>query len=196
MFSPCEEEAIFVREAETPVWRWIYNCCLFANLGLEDEKSTAAIGLIDQAILDALPSRYRRAADQAIMLYRFFENKEGMNYAPVFTALLGSMDEVSTWTELFDLGFWETPPTRGRSPFSYNYMMNLIVSTYLSKGLLVRRLKPAMPPTVDEQKAWFNPYLVGFSCRDEQAYQKLARVCQPVCVKRGIVTWGTCLQTQ
>jgi hypothetical protein len=39
--------------------------------------------------------------------------------------------EVSTWTELFDLGFWETPPTRGRSPFSYNYMMNLIVSTYL-----------------------------------------------------------------
>jgi len=39
---------------------------------------------------------------------------------------------VSTWTELFDLGFWETPPTRGRSPFSYNYMMNLIVSTYLT----------------------------------------------------------------
>lgn len=29
------------------------------------------------------------------MLYRFFENKEGMNYAPVFTALLGSIDEVA-----------------------------------------------------------------------------------------------------
>lgn len=111
---------------------------LFANLGLEDEQSTAAVGLIDQAILDALPSRYRRAADQAIMLYRFFENKESMNYAPIFTALLGSMDEVS-------------------------------------KGLLVRRLKPVMPPTVDEQKVWFDPYLGSFSRRDEQAYRKLAK---------------------
>jgi type III restriction enzyme len=51
--------------------------------------------LIDPDILNALPSRYRRAADQAVMLYRFFENKEGMSYAPVFTPLLGSIDEVA-----------------------------------------------------------------------------------------------------
>ncbi|MCY7274088.1 MAG: DEAD/DEAH box helicase family protein, partial [Phormidesmis sp. CAN_BIN44] len=68
---------------------------LFVNLGQADEAATAVDSLIDPAILNALPSRYRRAADQAVMLYRFFENKEGMNYAPVFTALLGSTDEVA-----------------------------------------------------------------------------------------------------
>lgn len=68
---------------------------LFVNLGQADEAATAVDSLIDSAILNALPSRYRRAADQAVMLYRFFENKEGMNYAPVFTALLGSIDEVA-----------------------------------------------------------------------------------------------------
>ncbi|WP_278751036.1 hypothetical protein [Fischerella thermalis] len=47
-----------------------------------------------------------------------------MNYAPVFTALLGSIDEVA-------------------------------------KGFLVRRLQPELPVTVEEQKAWFAPYLGG-----------------------------------
>jgi type III restriction enzyme len=68
---------------------------LFINFGKADDEATLLDNLIDSAILDALPSRYRRAADQAVMLYRFFENKEGMNYAPVFTALLGSIDEVA-----------------------------------------------------------------------------------------------------
>jgi len=68
---------------------------LFVNFGQIDDEATAVDSLIDLAILNALPSRYRRAADQAVMLYRFFENKEGMNYAPVFTALLGSLDEVA-----------------------------------------------------------------------------------------------------
>jgi hypothetical protein len=29
------------------------------------------------------------------MLFRFFENKNGMNYSPVFNALLGSVDEAA-----------------------------------------------------------------------------------------------------
>ncbi|NJP11271.1 MAG: DEAD/DEAH box helicase family protein, partial [Leptolyngbyaceae cyanobacterium RU_5_1] len=111
---------------------------LFVNLGQADEEATAVDSLIDSAILNALPSRYRRAADQAVMLYRFFENKEGMNYAPVFTALLGSIDEVS-------------------------------------KGFLVRRLQPEMPVTVDEQKAWFVPYLGGVDRKSEDYYRKLAQ---------------------
>ncbi|MEN8443862.1 MAG: DEAD/DEAH box helicase family protein [Cyanobacteria bacterium J06555_13] len=68
---------------------------LFVNIGQEDDIATATEGLVDSAILDALPPRYRQAADQAVMLYRFFENKESMNYAPVFTPLLGSMDEAA-----------------------------------------------------------------------------------------------------
>ncbi|UIE37313.1 DEAD/DEAH box helicase [Leptodesmis sichuanensis] len=111
---------------------------LFVNLGQVDEELATVDSLIDPAILNALPSRYRRAADQAVMLYRFFENKEGMNYAPVFTALLGSIDEVA-------------------------------------KGFLVRRLQPEMPVTVEDQKAWFAPYLGGVDRKSEDYYRKLAQ---------------------
>lgn len=31
----------------------------------------------------------------------------------------------------------------------------------VAKGYLVRRLQPEMPVTVDDQKAWFAPYLGG-----------------------------------
>ncbi|WP_205370855.1 DEAD/DEAH box helicase [Thermoleptolyngbya sp. PKUAC-SCTB121] len=111
---------------------------LFVNLGQVDEEASEVDSLIDPAILNALPSRYRRAADQSVMLYRFFENKEGMNYAPVFTALLGSIDEVA-------------------------------------KGFLVRRLQPEMPVTVEDQKAWFAPYLGGVDRKSEDYYRKLAQ---------------------
>jgi type III restriction enzyme len=111
---------------------------LFMNLGQVDEEASAVDSLIDPDVLNALPSRYRRAADQAVMLYRFFENKDGMNYAPVFTALLGSIDEVA-------------------------------------KGFLVRRLQPEMPVTVDDQKAWFAPYLGDVDRKAEDYYRKLAQ---------------------
>ena len=68
---------------------------LFASLEPEEEKAPEAAGLVDQQTLDVLPPRYRKAADQAIALFRFFENKEDMNYAPVFAALLGSVDEAA-----------------------------------------------------------------------------------------------------
>ena len=68
---------------------------LFVNFGQADDDATEIDSLVNSEILNALPSRYRRAADQAIMLYRFFENKDGMSYAPVFTPLLGSIDEVA-----------------------------------------------------------------------------------------------------
>lgn len=111
---------------------------LFASLGQEDEAATVVDSLIDPATLNALPSRYRRAADQSVMLYRFFENKEGMNYAPVFTALLGSIDEVA-------------------------------------KGLILRRLQPELPSTIDAQKVWFDPNLSGVDRRAESAYRKLSQ---------------------
>ncbi|MFO0508626.1 MAG: DEAD/DEAH box helicase [bacterium] len=61
----------------------------------EQEKAPEVRGLVDDATLSALPPRYRKAVEQATMLFRFFENKEGMNYSPVFNALLGSMDEAA-----------------------------------------------------------------------------------------------------
>ncbi len=59
------------------------------------EMAPVVKGIVDDATLDALPPRYRKAVEQAIMLFRFFENKEGMNYSPVFNALLGSLDEAA-----------------------------------------------------------------------------------------------------
>ncbi|MBF2097084.1 MAG: DEAD/DEAH box helicase family protein [Gloeomargaritaceae cyanobacterium C42_A2020_066] len=111
---------------------------LFVNLGRSDEEITATDSLVDPSVLNALPSRYRRAADQAVILYHFFENKVGMNYAPAFTALLGSMDEVA-------------------------------------KGFLVRRLRPVMPVAVEDQKAWFAPYLGNVERKAEDYYRKLAQ---------------------
>lgn len=61
----------------------------------ELEKAPELRGIVDNATLQALPPRYRKAVEQATMLFRFFENKEGMNYSPVFNALLGSLDEAA-----------------------------------------------------------------------------------------------------
>jgi len=61
----------------------------------EQEKAPELRGIVDEATLQALPPRYRKAVEQATMLFRFFENKEGMNYSPVFNALLGSLDEAA-----------------------------------------------------------------------------------------------------
>jgi type III restriction enzyme len=61
----------------------------------KDEKAPEVKGFVDETTLSALPERYRKAVEQATTLYRFFENKEGMNYAPVFNSLLGSLDEAA-----------------------------------------------------------------------------------------------------
>ncbi|MCG6534621.1 MAG: hypothetical protein L7F78_08030 [Syntrophales bacterium LBB04] len=45
--------------------------------------------------LNALPSRYRKSVEHAITLYQFTEKKEGMSFAPVFTSLLGPLDEAA-----------------------------------------------------------------------------------------------------
>ncbi len=69
---------------------------LFAHAGVIDEKPVnEADGLIDGKLLEALPERARKAADEAISLYRFFEKKPAPNYAPVFTSMLGSLDELA-----------------------------------------------------------------------------------------------------
>lgn len=61
----------------------------------ELEKAPELKGIVDEATLHALPPRYRKAVEQATMLFRFFEKKEGMNYSPVFNAILGSLDEAA-----------------------------------------------------------------------------------------------------
>ncbi|MBI4384967.1 MAG: DEAD/DEAH box helicase family protein [Nitrospinae bacterium] len=59
-----------------------------------EEEAPATGDFIDPDMLKALPSRYKKASEEAITLFKFFENKE-MNFAPVFTALFGSLDEAT-----------------------------------------------------------------------------------------------------
>jgi|LQYC01.1.fsa_nt_gi type III restriction enzyme len=42
-----------------------------------------------------LPSRYQKAIQQAVTLYQFLKNKEDVSFAPVFTPLLGPLDEAA-----------------------------------------------------------------------------------------------------
>jgi type III restriction enzyme len=68
---------------------------LFATVIDQEAKEAPfeAKGIVDQEILETLPERYRRAAEQAISVFRFLEKKENINYGPVFQALLGCIDE-------------------------------------------------------------------------------------------------------
>lgn len=66
---------------------------LFSVFAEADEKQSEVSSLVPQATLDKLPSRYRKAVEDATTLLRFMQNKAGMNYASVFTGLLGSLDE-------------------------------------------------------------------------------------------------------
>jgi type III restriction enzyme len=60
-----------------------------------DEQRPDVGGIVSEETLNALPSRYRKSVEQSTMLFRFLENKEGMDYAPVFFGLLGSLDEAA-----------------------------------------------------------------------------------------------------
>lgn len=68
---------------------------LLALIAEAEEKKTEVKGLVSDETLKALPDRYRKAVEQATTLFRLCENKEGFNFAPVFSALLGSIDEAA-----------------------------------------------------------------------------------------------------
>jgi type III restriction enzyme len=68
---------------------------LFAGVLEPEEERPELKDLVDEATLKALPSRYQKAVEQAAMLFRFLENKQGINFASVFNPLLGSLDEAA-----------------------------------------------------------------------------------------------------
>ncbi|MBW8042587.1 MAG: restriction endonuclease subunit R, partial [Planctomycetes bacterium] len=51
--------------------------------------------IVDQATLEKLPPRYKGSVEQAATTFQFYKKKEGMDYSPVFQALLGAMDEAA-----------------------------------------------------------------------------------------------------
>ena len=55
----------------------------------EGEERPDITALVPEDTINALPTRYRRSVEQAAMLFRFLENKEGISFAPVFTRAVG-----------------------------------------------------------------------------------------------------------
>lgn len=127
---------------------------LFAELGMLEAKVPEAQGLVDQKLLDTLPERLRKAADESISLFRFFEKKPGVNYAPVFTALLGVIDESA-------------------------------------KGLVLQKLTPRMPPNMQQQRDWFEPYFERVEHTKRRHYEEVARNLRKLLVyKNGVSPLG------
>jgi len=48
---------------------------------------------VRQEAFARLPSRYQNNIEQAVMLFKFLENKENMSFSPVFTPLIGAMED-------------------------------------------------------------------------------------------------------
>ncbi len=112
---------------------------LFAGIDAEEvEKSPELEGIVEEEVLNSFPPRYKRAIEQAALLYKFMQTKKGMSYSPVFNALLGVVDESA-------------------------------------KGLIVRKLGPSLPSAVQDQKAWFRPYLDFMSHGDKKHYEGFAQ---------------------
>jgi len=61
----------------------------------EPEGVSQVSAFVPMKIFRELPSRYQKAVEQAVVLYHFLKNKEDVSFAPVFTPLLGPMDEAA-----------------------------------------------------------------------------------------------------
>ena len=66
---------------------------LFAE---EEVPPLTADDFIAAATLAALPPRYRKSVEQAVMLYRFLEKKDAASFGPVFQPLLGPLDDAAS----------------------------------------------------------------------------------------------------
>lgn len=64
------------------------------SLPFEQQAGSGAIEeFVPPRAFAKLPSRYQSNIEQAVMLFRFLENKENMSFSPVFTPLLGAMED-------------------------------------------------------------------------------------------------------
>lgn len=61
----------------------------------EPEGDTQISAFLSINSYKELPSRYQKAVEQAVTLYHFLKNKDDVSFAPVFTPLLGPMDEAA-----------------------------------------------------------------------------------------------------
>jgi type III restriction enzyme len=64
------------------------------SLPFEQQSGTGAVEeFVSEKAFAKLPSRYQNNIEQAVILFKFLENKENMSFSPVFTPLLGAMED-------------------------------------------------------------------------------------------------------
>ena len=61
----------------------------------EEKEDTGISAFLSDVKFKQLPSRYQKAIVQAVTLFHFLKNKDDVSFAPVFTPLLGPMDEAA-----------------------------------------------------------------------------------------------------
>ncbi|MBW2087326.1 MAG: restriction endonuclease subunit R, partial [Deltaproteobacteria bacterium] len=61
----------------------------------QPEAKKGIAEFLDTDAFNELPSRYQKAIEQAVTLFRFMQNKDDVSFAPVFTPLLGPVDEAA-----------------------------------------------------------------------------------------------------
>lgn len=68
---------------------------LFVYGEKQAEQSSGARGIVPETLLESLPERVRQAANESIELFRFYENKTGAKFFPVFQPLLAPLDDAA-----------------------------------------------------------------------------------------------------
>ena len=63
------------------------------SLPFEQPEGTELEQFVPQKTFAKLPSRYQSNIQQAAMLFKFLKNKENISFSPVFTPLLGAMED-------------------------------------------------------------------------------------------------------
>lgn len=61
----------------------------------EPEKEAVSEDFIKFEQLEQLPSRYKKCVEQAMVMFKYIEKKEGFTFSPAFNVLLGPLDDAS-----------------------------------------------------------------------------------------------------
>ncbi len=81
--------ADLLRQTDSPQLRLIF------DPSDEERVARQLRAFVDEKVLKALPSRYRKALEHAVSLFHFHERKDTPSFAPVFQPLLGPIDHVA-----------------------------------------------------------------------------------------------------
>ncbi len=97
-------------------------------LAFEEPTSAEVAGIeafINREAFQKLPTRYQKAIEQAVVLFKFLEKKKDVSFSPAFTSLLGPLDEAARGLILDALLPYVPKTTQDQKSFFDPYYKNL-----------------------------------------------------------------------